>query len=50
MTSGNSGLRIERLAMSFGGVFVFEDVSIEIPPGRVTAARLANVAAPKSTS
>src|SRR5262249_41422225 len=37
MTSGNSGLTIERLAMNFGGVFVFEDVSIEIPPGQVTA-------------
>jgi len=37
MTSGNSGLRIDRLAMNFGGVFVFEDVSIEIPPGKVTA-------------
>src|SRR5215470_20104524 len=37
MTSGNDGLRIDRLAMNFGGVFVFEDVSIEIPPGKVTA-------------
>jgi branched-chain amino acid transport system ATP-binding protein/branched-chain amino acid transport system permease protein len=37
MTLANSGLRIERLAMNFGGVFVFEDVSIEIPPGKVTA-------------
>ena len=37
MISGNSGLRIDRLAMNFGGVFVFEDVSIEIPPGKVTA-------------
>ena len=37
MTSGNEGLRIDRLAMNFGGVFVFEDVSIEIPPGKVTA-------------
>ena len=37
MTSGNSGLRIDRLAMNFGGVFVFEDVSIECPPGKVTA-------------
>src|SRR3954447_13616128 len=37
MTSGNSGLHIDRLAMNFGGVFVFEDVSIEIPPGKVTA-------------
>jgi len=37
MTSGNSGLRIDRLAMNFGGVFVFEDVSIDIPPGKVTA-------------
>jgi len=37
MTSGNEGLRIDRLAMNFGGVFVFEDVSIDIPPGKVTA-------------
>src|SRR5713226_8800680 len=37
MTSRNSGLRIDRLAMNFGGVFVFEDVSVEIPPGKVTA-------------
>ena len=37
MTSANSGLRIDRLAMNFGGVFVFEDVSIDIPPGKVTA-------------
>jgi ABC-type branched-subunit amino acid transport system ATPase component len=37
MISANSGLRIERLAMNFGGVFVFEDVSIEIPAGKVTA-------------
>ena len=37
MTSGSSGLKIDRLAMNFGGVFVFEDVSIEIPPGKVTA-------------
>jgi ABC-type branched-subunit amino acid transport system ATPase component len=37
MTSGNSGLRVDRLAMNFGGVFVFEGVSIEIPPGQVTA-------------
>ena len=37
MISGNSSLRIDRLAMNFGGVFVFEDVSIEIPPGKVTA-------------
>jgi ABC-type branched-subunit amino acid transport system ATPase component len=37
MTSGNSGLNIDRLAMNFGGVFVFEDVSIECPPGKVTA-------------
>jgi ABC-type branched-subunit amino acid transport system ATPase component len=37
MTSENSGLHIDRLAMNFGGVFVFEDVSIEIPPGKVTA-------------
>jgi ABC-type branched-subunit amino acid transport system ATPase component len=37
MTSGSSGLRIERLTMSFGGLSVFQDVSIEIPPGKVTA-------------
>jgi branched-chain amino acid transport system ATP-binding protein len=37
MTSVISGLRIERLTMSFGGVSVFQDVSIEIPPGKVTA-------------
>jgi ABC-type branched-subunit amino acid transport system ATPase component len=37
MTSGTSGLHIDRLAMNFGGVFVFEEVSIEIPPGKVTA-------------
>lgn len=37
MTSGSSGLRIERLAMNFGGIFVFEDVSIAIPLGKVTA-------------
>jgi branched-chain amino acid transport system ATP-binding protein len=37
MTSGSSGLRIERLTMNFGGVSVFEDVSIEVPPGKVTA-------------
>jgi branched-chain amino acid transport system ATP-binding protein len=37
MTSGSSGLHIERLTMSFGGVSVFQDVSIEIPPGKVTA-------------
>ena len=37
MTSGSSGLYIDRLAMNFGGVVVFEDVSIEIPPGKVTA-------------
>src|SRR5215469_1078484 len=37
MTSRNSGLRIDRLAMNFGGVSVFEDVSIEVPPGKVTA-------------
>src|SRR6201998_1364151 len=37
MISGSSGLHIERLTMSFGGVSVFQDVSIEIPPGKVTA-------------
>ncbi|HEY1362711.1 MAG TPA: ATP-binding cassette domain-containing protein [Xanthobacteraceae bacterium] len=37
MTSGNKGLRIDGLAMNFGGVLVFENVSMEIPPGRVTA-------------
>jgi branched-chain amino acid transport system ATP-binding protein len=37
MISKNSGLHIDRLAMNFGGVFVFDDVSIECPPGQVTA-------------
>ncbi len=37
MTSASSGLRVERLAKSFGGVHVFEDLSIEVPPARVTA-------------
>jgi ABC-type branched-subunit amino acid transport system ATPase component len=37
MISKSDGLRIEGLAMYFGGVHVFEDVSIHIPPGRVTA-------------
>jgi ABC-type branched-subunit amino acid transport system ATPase component len=37
MTSGTNGLRIERITMGFGGVSVFEDVSIEIPKGMVTA-------------
>jgi branched-chain amino acid transport system ATP-binding protein len=37
MTLRNNGLYIDRLAMNFGGVFVFEDVSIEVPPGKVTA-------------
>ena len=37
MTSENSGLRIDWLAMNFGGVFVFEDVSIEMPAGKATA-------------
>src|SRR5262249_30889293 len=37
MTSRNSGLYLDRLAMNFGGVFVFENVSIDIPSGKVTA-------------
>ncbi len=37
MTSANNGLRIDGLAMNFGGVFVFDDVTIDIPPGKVTA-------------
>jgi ABC-type branched-subunit amino acid transport system ATPase component len=31
------GLRLEGLAMYFGGVHVFEQVSMQVPPGRVTA-------------
>src|SRR6267378_3385411 len=37
MTLRNNGLYIDRLSMNFGGLVVFEDVSIEIPPGKVTA-------------
>ncbi|MPZ59575.1 MAG: ATP-binding cassette domain-containing protein [Rhizobiales bacterium] len=37
MTSKSDGLRLENLAMHFGGVHVFEDVSMRIPPGQVTA-------------
>jgi ABC-type branched-subunit amino acid transport system ATPase component len=37
MTSKSDGLRLEGLAMHFGGVHVFEDVSMRIPLGRVTA-------------
>src|SRR5947209_13799158 len=37
MTSRNDGLRIEHLSMNFGGVVVFEDISVEVPPGKVTA-------------
>ena len=37
MTSKSDGLRLESLAMYFGGVHVFEDVSMHIPPGQVTA-------------
>ncbi len=37
MTSASSGLHIERLAMNFGGLSVFQDVSIDVPPGKVTA-------------
>jgi branched-chain amino acid transport system permease protein len=37
MTSRNEGLRLEGLSMQFGGVHVFADVGMHIPPGRVTA-------------
>ena len=37
MTSRNNGLWLDGLAMYFGGVHVFEDVSMRIPPERVTA-------------
>jgi len=37
MISRSSGLQIERLSKNFGGVHVFEDVSMRIPPGQVTA-------------
>ncbi|MDP2619998.1 MAG: ABC transporter ATP-binding protein [Hyphomicrobiales bacterium] len=37
MTSKNSELRLENLAMHFGGVHVFENVSMQIPQGQVTA-------------
>jgi ABC-type branched-subunit amino acid transport system ATPase component len=37
MTSRNDGLRIDRLSMNFGGIVVFTDISIEVPPGKVTA-------------
>src|SRR5713226_6319473 len=37
MTSGNSGLVLDKLAMQFGGVSVFRDVTVHIPPGQVTA-------------
>ena len=37
MTSKSDGLRLESLAMYFGGVHVFDDVSMQIPPGQVTA-------------
>lgn len=36
-SAARSGLEVHELAKSFGGVRVFEDVSIQIPPGRVTA-------------
>jgi ABC-type branched-subunit amino acid transport system ATPase component len=37
MTSMNSGLAIDRLTKYFGGIHVFEDISLDVPPGRVTA-------------
>jgi ABC-type branched-subunit amino acid transport system ATPase component len=37
MTSKNSGLYLDGLAMHFGGVRVFQDVTIHIPPAQVTA-------------
>jgi branched-chain amino acid transport system ATP-binding protein len=37
MISKNSGLLLDKLAIQFGGVHVFEDVTVHIPPGRVTA-------------
>ena len=37
MTLRNNGLYIDRLSMNFGGVVVFEDISIEAPPSKVTA-------------
>jgi ABC-type branched-subunit amino acid transport system ATPase component len=37
MISMTKGLYIDRLSMSFGGLVVFEDISIGIPAGQVTA-------------
>jgi ABC-type branched-subunit amino acid transport system ATPase component len=37
MTSTNSGLVIDRLTKYFGGIHVFQDISLDVPPGRVTA-------------
>jgi branched-chain amino acid transport system ATP-binding protein len=37
MTSESSGLYLDGLAMRFGGVHVFDDVTIRIPPAQVTA-------------
>ena len=37
MTSASSGLHLDDLAMRFGGVQVFEHVTIDIPPAQVTA-------------
>ena len=37
MTLRNNGLYIDRLSMNFGGVVVFEDISIEAPSSKVTA-------------
>jgi branched-chain amino acid transport system ATP-binding protein len=37
MISTNSGLQIDRLSMSFGGLVLFENISIGIPAGKVTA-------------
>jgi branched-chain amino acid transport system permease protein len=37
MTSTTSGLSIDRLTKYFGGIHVFEDISLAVPPGQVTA-------------
>ncbi|OGA67037.1 MAG: hypothetical protein A3G81_03250 [Betaproteobacteria bacterium RIFCSPLOWO2_12_FULL_65_14] len=37
MTSGSKGLYLDDLAMRFGGVQVFEHVTFNIPPERITA-------------
>ena len=37
MTSTNDGLYVEQLTKHFGGIRVFEDITLHIPPGQVTA-------------